>query len=322
MSMGMQEVDEASTFIKEHGHKEAEIIWGAAINQDFDDQIMITVIATGFEDFEEDTAKSSAESISQIAKDNLKDFYDTSNLSYDSKKDEKDETEFDSDFTIEENDSIKCTDDLNVIDEETFDTNDNESIIEENEPSILDLNSNSSEDLLDSSDEGVENTHSENKVDFLQKNDEVTKSQVYLAYEDESIISKDNLDQSGLKTTEPLKDEINSDGEEDISTLNQVDGETGAFEDLPIDIYSSPLIDAKNYSIDSLNSSNPRLDNEENNDSNTYPTNLSDKDDDSETSKVETSPLIPEWANQTENPAFFQNLDIPTFLRRRSSNRP
>ncbi|HJL93635.1 MAG TPA: cell division protein FtsZ, partial [SAR324 cluster bacterium] len=49
MSMGMQEVDEASTFIKEHGHKDAEIIWGAAINPDFDDQMMITVIATGFE---------------------------------------------------------------------------------------------------------------------------------------------------------------------------------------------------------------------------------------------------------------------------------
>ena len=46
VSMGMQEVDEASTFIKEHGNKDAEIIWGAAINPDFEDQMMITVIAT------------------------------------------------------------------------------------------------------------------------------------------------------------------------------------------------------------------------------------------------------------------------------------
>ena len=42
----------------------------------------------------------------------------------------------------------------------------------------------------------------------------------------------------------------------------------------------------------------------------------------SQANTVETSPLIPDWANQTENPAFFQNLDIPTFLRRRGSNRP
>ena len=59
MSMGMQEVDEASTFIKEHGHKDAEIIWGAAINPEFDDQMMITVIATGFEKQDEDTVNIS-----------------------------------------------------------------------------------------------------------------------------------------------------------------------------------------------------------------------------------------------------------------------
>jgi hypothetical protein len=49
---------------------------------------------------------------------------------------------------------------------------------------------------------------------------------------------------------------------------------------------------------------------------------LSENTTDTETSTVETSPLIPDWANQTENPAFYQNLDIPTFLRRRQSNRP
>ena len=31
----------------------------------------------------------------------------------------------------------------------------------------------------------------------------------------------------------------------------------------------------------------------------------------------ETNPLIPEWANQTENPTFYQKLDISTALRRR-----
>ena len=53
-----------------------------------------------------------------------------------------------------------------------------------------------------------------------------------------------------------------------------------------------------------------------------YKESLSEEDSKGEKNSVETSPLIPDWANQTENPAFFQNLDIPTFLRRRSSNRP
>ena len=61
--MGMQEVDEASTFIKEHGHKNAEIIWGAAINPDFEDQMMITVIATGFDGNDEAVEKKSVASI-------------------------------------------------------------------------------------------------------------------------------------------------------------------------------------------------------------------------------------------------------------------
>ena len=33
-----------------------------------------------------------------------------------------------------------------------------------------------------------------------------------------------------------------------------IESEKGAFEDLPIDIYSSDLIDAENYSIDNLDS--------------------------------------------------------------------
>ena len=54
-----------------------------------------------------------------------------------------------------------------------------------------------------------------------------------------------------------------------------------------------------------------------------YPNLISTKKDSiTDNNKVETSPLIPEWANQTDNPAFFQNLDIPTFLRKLGSNRP
>ena len=36
---------------------------------------------------------------------------------------------------------------------------------------------------------------------------------------------------------------------------------------------------------------------------------------------VEKEYKIPEWANQTENPSFYQKLNIPTFLRRRGDKR-
>ena len=78
ISMGMQEVDEASTFIKEHGHNDAEIIWGAAINPDFEDQMMITVIATGFEDNDEFAVKKSIANIPAMPFDALAETKDTS----------------------------------------------------------------------------------------------------------------------------------------------------------------------------------------------------------------------------------------------------
>ena len=81
MSMGMQEVDEASTFIKEHGHKDAEIIWGAAINPDFDDQMMITVIATGFEKQDEDTVNVSVPGLPAMPFDMLSDSQERSKTS-------------------------------------------------------------------------------------------------------------------------------------------------------------------------------------------------------------------------------------------------
>ena len=81
MSMGMQEVDEASTFIKEHGHKDAEIIWGAAINPEFDDQMMITVIATGFEKQDEDTVNISVPGLPAMPFDMLSDSQERSKTS-------------------------------------------------------------------------------------------------------------------------------------------------------------------------------------------------------------------------------------------------
>lgn len=47
-SMSLHEVTEAASFIQQQAHEDAVIIWGASINPDLADQIMITVIATGF----------------------------------------------------------------------------------------------------------------------------------------------------------------------------------------------------------------------------------------------------------------------------------
>src|SRR5690606_16247972 len=43
------EVNEASTLITEAAHEEAEVIFGAVINPELKDDIVLTVIATGFQ---------------------------------------------------------------------------------------------------------------------------------------------------------------------------------------------------------------------------------------------------------------------------------
>ncbi len=46
--IGMDEVYEASQMIEQAAHPDANIIWGAALNSDLEDEIIVTVIATGF----------------------------------------------------------------------------------------------------------------------------------------------------------------------------------------------------------------------------------------------------------------------------------
>jgi len=321
ISMGMQEVDEASTFIKEHGHKDAEIIWGAAINSDFEDQIMITVIATGFEGQDEDFIKTSVQSFSHLENDDQIGLDETSISTSETEKDSKISY---SGTEIEENMSMDSHKDLNEFDDEMLERNDSDSIADKNASKNLDLNSNDCEDLGGSL-VGVEEriTESDN-VDIFKNEDGGEKTQVDSSQADQTQITMDESENLDLKNSGSFEKEIDSESEEGISKTSQIDEENGAFEDLPIDIYSSNLIDAENYTIDSLNSSNSKLNDEGNNDSNSneYPSDLSHNSNESESENVETSPLIPEWANQTENPAFFQNLDIPTFLRRRGSNRP
>jgi len=45
--MTMDEVTDASTFVKDEVHKSAEIIWGMVFDDTMDDEMRITVIATG-----------------------------------------------------------------------------------------------------------------------------------------------------------------------------------------------------------------------------------------------------------------------------------
>ena len=46
--IGLDEIETASTMIAEQADSEANIIWGAAFDEDMDDEISVTVIATGF----------------------------------------------------------------------------------------------------------------------------------------------------------------------------------------------------------------------------------------------------------------------------------
>ncbi len=49
-SLSFHEVHEAASLIRDAAHDDAEIIFGSVIDPDLDDKIIITVIATGFEE--------------------------------------------------------------------------------------------------------------------------------------------------------------------------------------------------------------------------------------------------------------------------------
>jgi cell division protein FtsZ len=64
-SMTLHEVHEASSFIEEQGHEDAVIIWGASINPSLGDEILITVIATGFDNQPSVSTKSPSQEITE-----------------------------------------------------------------------------------------------------------------------------------------------------------------------------------------------------------------------------------------------------------------
>ena len=323
MSMGMQEVDEASTFIKEHGHKDAEIIWGAAINPDFDDQMMITVIATGFDEHEEDTVKASVPALPSMPFDMLADSKEQSKSSYDS---ENDENHSEVEHEIAASDSLGS---FNRVVQNV----DSAPHLENAEPlngtetesnfAVFTQKSETAEEEVFNADQ-VNITEYETQMFSSENDTQVINTDEELASADESANLNMDSEQAELDTTTALTNESPLEENTAFSTLSKAEEVDGAFEDLPMDIPSSDLIDAENYSIHGTSDESSKVNSEEETAANpiSYADILSENPTDTETSTVETSPLIPDWANQTENPAFYQNLDIPTFLRRRQSNRP
>ena len=323
MSMGMQEVDEASTFIKEHGHKDAEIIWGAAINPDFDDQMMITVIATGFDEHEEDTAKTSIPALPSMPFDMLADSKEQSKSSYDS---ENDENHPEVEHEIAASDSLGSFNRVVQNDDSAPHLENAEPLkgteTESNFAVFTKKSETAEEEVFNADQENV--TEYETQMFSSENDTQVINTDEELASADESANLNMDSEQAELDTTAALINESPLEENITFSTLSKAEEVDGAFEDLPMDISSSDLIDAENYSIHGTSDESNKVNSEEETAANpiSYADILSENPTDTETSTVETSPLIPDWANQTENPAFYQNLDIPTFLRRRQSNRP
>ncbi|MBR5314318.1 MAG: cell division protein FtsZ, partial [Clostridia bacterium] len=60
--IGLDEVDVAASIISKEAHPDAQIIWGAAFDNNLEDAIKVTVIATGF-----DSAKKAAQQAAKVA---------------------------------------------------------------------------------------------------------------------------------------------------------------------------------------------------------------------------------------------------------------
>ena len=325
MSMGMQEVDEASTFIKEHGHKDAEIIWGAAINPEFDDQMMITVIATGFEKQDEDTVNISVPSLPAMPFDMLSDSQErsktSSNLENDNNNSEAQleitasESMESFDRVVQSIDSSSLIEDADSLDGSDLDSN--FSLLAESKDTVEELA------MEDDQKEIKDYEETTGLTSHIESQEDISTTDELASFDESANLSLDS-EKLGIDNANVLKEDPTLEEKIDHSKENKFQEVTGTFDDLPIDFAPSELIDAETYSIHGPTDELGKLNSEEKieGDSHSFSDINSEKTTDSETSTVETSPLIPDWANQTENPAFYQNLDIPTFLRRRSSNSP
>ena len=320
LMMGMQEVEEASTFIKEHGHKDAEIIWGAAINPDFEDQMMITVIATGFDE-QEATEKISVPGLPAMPFDALVVTNKHSQINT-----ETDEKEFNSEveLNLEKNDSIEPYSDDDYFEETESITADDKAFVEgdpeDSSFSAITQSEDSNEESVVDDQEKLSSHQISIHLSETESEEIITTEEITLT--DESSHLSSDSEEEQLEEPESLMNETSTVESVNFSDSNLED-ESGTFEDLAID-HSSTDIDAENYSIHGFSGASTKLNDNESNETHSFSFSnvTSENENDTETNPVETSPLIPEWANQTENPTFYQNLDIPTFLRRRGSNRP
>jgi len=316
LMMGMQEVEEASTFIKEQGHKDAEIIWGAAINPDFEDQMMITVIATGFDE-QEATEKISVPGLPAMPFDALVVTNKHSQINT-----ETDEKEFNSEveLNLEKNDSIEPYSDDDYFEETESITADDKAFVE-GDPEDSSFSATAQSE--DSNEESVVDDQEELSSHQITLHSSETESEEISLADESSHLSNDSEEEQ-LEEPGALMNETSTVESVNFSDSN-LEVESGTFEDLAIN-HSSTDIDAENYSIHGFSGVSTKLNDNESNETHSFPfsnvTSENENENDTETNPVEPSPLIPEWANQTENPTFYQNLDIPTFLRKSGSNRP
>ena len=68
-SLSMMEVNEASTTVQEAAHPDAEIIWGVSVDESLGDKVSVTVIATRFDEEEEEEEISHPEPVRPTLKE-------------------------------------------------------------------------------------------------------------------------------------------------------------------------------------------------------------------------------------------------------------
>ena len=76
--IALDEIDTASQIVTERAHEDANIIWGAAFDENMEDEMTVTVIATGFDGMNGEKSKKPAVSLDMDLDD---DFLDTSSNS-------------------------------------------------------------------------------------------------------------------------------------------------------------------------------------------------------------------------------------------------
>ncbi|RTZ80072.1 MAG: cell division protein FtsZ [SAR324 cluster bacterium] len=266
LMMGMQEVEEASTFIKEQGHKDAEIIWGAAINPDFEDQMMITVIATGFDE-QEATEKISVPGLPAMPFDALVVTNKHSQINT-----ETDEKEFNSEveLNLEKNDSIEPYSDDDYFEETESITADDKAFVESD---LGDSSFSTTAQSEDSNEESVVDDQEELSSHQLSIHSSETESEEIITTEeitltDESSHLSSDSEEEQLEEPESLMNETSTVESVNFSDSN-LEVESGTFEDLAID-HSSTDIDAENYSIHGFSGVSTKLNDNESNETHSF----------------------------------------------------